>query len=236
MLNDLDFLIFSSEKTANCTIMSTLNHHGYNSLFCHGVFNFRFWNIDITNDNFLNVLENYKNTVGKKLKVITVLRNPLDRFVSAFFQMHYDNQIELNNILPENTIIIQNTVESLYDIILESLEYVPIYESIWELSDLFGEDILEKMVKKPNHYYYENDYITMVVLRFDMVNNPSYLSSCLDIQIPNIVSSNLTINKVYSDKFKEVKQKLLQNDVYISKIYSLYKYDIGKNAVFFNFD
>ena len=92
------------------------------------------------------------------------------------------------------------------------------------------------MIKKDQCYYYENNYIDLVILQFDMINNPTYLSSCLDIQISNIVSSNLTINKVYSDKFKEVKQKLLQNDVYISKIYSLYKYNDGKNIAFFKFE
>lgn len=229
-LNSLQFLIFSSQKTANNTLMETLNHHGYKSVFCHGIFNFQFWKMDINNDNFLQKLIRYKDEHGKKLQVITVLRNPFERHVSTFFQTYYDEQVEFNNVLPSDTIIMTNDVDSLCNSVIELLDYVPIHESIWELSEYFGEDILAKMTKKDNHYRYENEYIDLFILDFETILEHTYLNSCLQIQTTELISGNLTSSKIYSEKFREVKKRLLRDDRYISKIRTLYKdKDVNKN-------
>jgi hypothetical protein len=249
---DIEFLIYSSQKTANNTLMDTFNNSGHNSMFCHSANDFVLWkervmerkrketkvvwkDLELVNrNNILAKFSEYVEANCKKLKIVSVVRNPLHRYISEFFQIHHDNDICFNKKSPTETIIHMNDVDTICDLIMESLHTTKIIESLWELSEIFEQDIVANLTKQCDHYYYENDYIQLTVLNFEKINDIAYINQCLQLNVESITPSNLTVYKGYINKYKKVKDKLLLNPDYVDAVTKIYTNK--NNTIFLNFD
>lgn len=122
--NDLDFLIYSSHKTSTQTLVNTININNFKSFHCHSLWNFtlnsykhiisNFKNNEVVSDKtFIQGLINYKNKNNKKLKIISIIRNPKDRLISSFFQTFSSDEINYFKKKLENVTISVKTEKEL---------------------------------------------------------------------------------------------------------------------------
>ena len=115
--NNLDFLVYSSHKTSTQSIVEILNIHDIKTIHCHHINNFKFtlanYNGLITDETFIQGLINYKNTNDKKMKIISIIRNPKDRLISSFFQSFSTDEVEFLKKNENNTTIIVTNVDDL---------------------------------------------------------------------------------------------------------------------------
>lgn len=215
--NKLDFLIYSSHKTATQTTISLLKDI-YNVIHIHGL-------KDLTNNYnsdklFINFLKDYKITNRKKLKILSIIRSPIDRLISSFFQTFNDDEIFfMNKEINETTISINNEKElynNLKNKIYNDGYDMPGYkESIDEISEIFDIQILDLLQKKKNYYYYQNELFELYVLDFNKLcskDNYIYINNILNINISHYVYDNLSKNKSYYTKYINTK-KLIDKEL-----------------------
>jgi len=80
-LLNIEFLVFSSHKTATQTIVNSLNASGVRCMHTHIGHD-----IGLSPGEFRFYLDEYRRVNAKRLQVISAFRDPLDRLVSSFFQ------------------------------------------------------------------------------------------------------------------------------------------------------
>lgn len=229
----LDFLIFSSHKTSTQTILNTLLKNGYKSIHCHSITNF-FNNYgnnvrnnsDLSNKAFIEGLNNYKKYNNKKLRIISVIRNPNDRLISSFFQSHYDDEIMFLNKTHNETTVFTKTEEELFNLYNLHIKNNSLHgkiESIDELSNLTSINIISRLKKLDGYYYLDDDLFELFVLDFkQVISNSSidYLNNILNINITTMHPCNNSKQKCYYIKYQNVKAMI--NDELSTIIESTY--------------
>lgn len=219
--NHLEFLIYSSHKTSTQTLISILNNNKYKSTHCHNLNNFKSRsynkitnNKDVTPNTFIQGLINYKNIHNKKIKIISCIRNPKDRLLSSFFQSFSTDEIEfLNKKKEEATVTVKNEDElcSLYEELIKNKKLPGKVESVDDLSYIFGINIIEKLENRENHYYLDHELFELYVLDFNQIIGSdclNYLKNIFKLYLKKLYSANLTSDKYYYSKYKNVKKIL----------------------------
>lgn len=223
MFNDLSFLIYSSHKTSTQTMGHTLTNNNLKSIHCHCINDLTIM-LKIKNINtidFINALQQYIHTNNKRLKIITIIRNPDDRLLSSFFQSNHNDQIDFCNIPSNKTIVSINNPDELYEIYYKSIinkEFTK--ESIDELSEIMKINILDSLEKRNDWYYFSHELFELFVLDFNKTisnNALNYINSVLETNIVNIFPANLTTDKCYIEKYKQVKE-LVKKDKTIHEL------------------
>ena len=222
----LDYLVYSSHKTSTQSLISTLNNNKLATIHCHIIDNFRANNnFKSLNNNqlkhyFMNELIRYKNINRKKLKIVSILRNPIDRLLSSFFQTHHSDKIHFFNIPEKETIISKLNEEQILKIYCEDINNKTFFitggaiESIDELSSIFNKDLIKELKKHNDYYHVESELFELYVLDFNKIiggNSLEYINKCLKTNLKNISTFNLTENKLYYNKYKYVKEKIPEN-------------------------
>ena len=240
---NLDYLIYSSHKTSTQSLKWTLRNNGYQCVHCHTLqFNLTHAMSDyfnksnpLTHVSFIKYLEDYKKTNGKKLKIISTNRNPIDRLISSFFQSFHTDEIIFQKQNSQNTTIMKNTKQFLLNKYIKHIINDDIpgrKESLSEMSEIFNMNIIKSLVKKDNYYYLEHDLFELYVLNFNNIidndNNLDYINNCLNTNCVNTQKRNLTSDKVYYQKYINVKKLIPQHIKDIIKIryndiYSLFQ-------------
>ena len=219
---NLDYLIYSSHKTSTQSLKSTLKASGYNCVHCHTLqYNLtrtmsEYFNTSnpLTHISFIKYLEDYKKTNGKKLKIISTIRNPIDRLISSFFQTFHTDEITFQKQDLKNTTIMKNTNQFLLNkyikhIINDDMRHRK--ESLSEMSEIFNMNIIKSLVKKENYYYLEHDLFELYVLNFNNIinndhdNNLRYINDCLNTKCANIQKHNLSSDKIYYQNISMLK-------------------------------
>ena len=218
--NKLGVLVYSSMKTSTQSLVQTLHHNNIQTCFIHSLhdlvkkFPAQFLDTSLQQKKaiFLEHLDNYRTINNKKLKIITVVRNPTDRQKSAFFQVHHNEEIK-QNVLEENTTVNKHNVDELMNLFLTKIKNNTLAgnnESIDEISKLFDTDIISNLQNKNTHYYYENKLVKLYVLDFNSVisdNALNYLNTILNLKLTTYVGSNKSDSKSYYTKYKQFKEK-----------------------------
>lgn len=220
---DLQYLIFSSHKTSNNTLNETFLRNEIKSHFIHTLEHLElYYNIKNNRDDFKYMLYEYVNIHKKKLNIITIIRNPYDRLLSSFFQYYHDNCVEFLNVDPNLTTIMKSSYNELYTIYKEYIDiytthfnketWIHNHESLYELSEIFNEDIISNLVNKDNYYYYENEYMNLYVLDFNKIHDIKYINTIFSLHMNTIYSSNLTSEKIFYTIYLGFKKFLKEND------------------------
>ncbi len=97
----LDYLIFSSHKTGTQTLTRTLISNGLKCKHCHNL-----KQIGLQEGLFQSYLERYQKQNNKKLKVITVFRDPIERHISSFFHFYGTRPLRLKELKNESETIL----------------------------------------------------------------------------------------------------------------------------------
>jgi hypothetical protein len=228
VFDGLDFLVYSSHKTSTQTMIKSLTKSNYKTFHIHHLDDLKLIknNIDTSKENVIQEFKNYNKKYKKKLKIISLIRNPIDRLISSFFQSYYNDEIRLLKIEEENTTIMKNSINELCNIYTKQLKEKTLanyYESLYELSDIFQIDIIQNVKLINNSYYYENDLIQLYVLDFTKINNINYINNSLHTKIQKIESDNLSIHKKYYSKYIQFKNIMRNNEEYTSLLKNYYK-------------
>jgi hypothetical protein len=240
MFTDIDYLIYSSHKTSTQTLLNTLQKNNVKTSFLHNMSNicvlypdFDFcknkghgkrlgWGelekTNIFKELTLKNIEKYKNNNNKKISIISVVRNPKERLLSSLFQtFHTDEMMYQGKKYTETTIykLDENEIYNLYCNEIKNNSLPGGIEAIDEMSYLFDIDIINHLQKEEDYYYFENDLIKLYVLKFNCVINENslhYLNNILQTNLIQKETSNLSIDKVYYNKYNKVKT-MVKDDI-----------------------
>ena len=239
-MNNLDYLIFSSHKTSTQSLLKILNTNNYKALHMHVLphlsliypeyINTR--NLNQLKQIFLDKVKMYVTTNKKQLSIISIVRNPLDRLLSSFFQSYYSDEIDFKRESPHETTVTKLNENELYVLYYNNIlngSLPGIVESIDQLSYIFDVDIIQNIKEINNYYYFENEYIKLYILKYKEIispNNILYLNNVLNIQLSLNGYANLSEEKPYYNKYKRLK-KMVTNNVLIdgtitSKFHNFY--------------
>lgn len=218
-LLEIDTLIFSSHKTATQSLKSSFQRNGVRSLHCHTL-----WNIGLEEGEFSTYLDAYRAHRGRKLRVISVFREPLSRMISSFFQWYGVGEIR-NGLVDkvEDTLIFKLPVQELFD---PFVNYI-------ETRDGFGEslDILRDELGGLhwNFHFSECDGISRVNLsscevvmsRFDLlITDFKGVAAGLAGSPINPHRANITEDKWYASKQYEFADTLQLERAVIEQLYA----------------
>lgn len=219
-LESLDYLIYSSHKTATQSLNAILSTNNFRSRHCHYIHNLqiksenRIKTYQELKQKFIDDLELYKKAYNKKIKVISVIRDPAERLPSSFFQTYHTDEIYFFNKKENETTIMQKSINELIDIFESDIKigrFRGSIESLREMSHIFQTDIISNLKKTESQYYFENELVSVFVLDFNKVisnNNLAYISQCLNLNLTKNAKSNLSSEKIYYDKYIEFKKEL----------------------------
>jgi hypothetical protein len=136
-------------------------------------------------------------------------KNKIIKFV---FQSFFSDEISFNNISEENTTIsVKNEDELcvLYEEIIKNKKLLGRMGSLDELSMIVDKDLLDKLENKKDYYYLNSELFELYVLDFNRTidkNVLNYLNNTLMLDLKIIASCNLSENKSYYNKYKNVKK------------------------------
>lgn len=234
--NNIDYLIYSSHKTCSQSLKNTLNNNNLLTTHIH--------TIDKNNFiNFNNYCYDYNKKNNKKLKIITILRNPFDRLKSSFFQTFHSDQVSFLNVDENNTFINKNNLDFLFDIFCNKIlnykreeeEYLfnreneivrkglpGMSESLFEIDEIFNYDIINNLEIIDNYYFFENNLIKLYILSFNKLINNDYLKTIFNIN-NNLLNCNLSSYKIYNEKYINFKKLVLSDEIknIINEYYNL---------------
>jgi len=216
----LDFLVYSSHKTSTQSLISILRNNKYNAIHCHKLLDLSISipkNL-ISNELFIKELKRYKEINNKKLKIISIIRNPIKRLISSFFQSYHTDEVQINKINELYTTIMTNSTEELilnYKNKIQNNCLAGGIESLDEISTIFNIKLIKKFRKqkkqKKNYYYFNHDLFELFVLDFNKLideNNLNYINNILNTNCIINNKSNLSKNKIYYDKYNEIIKKI----------------------------
>lgn len=230
-MNNLDYLIFSSHKTSTQSLLKILHKNNYKASHMHVLFHLsllhpecnKIYKLSDLKQIFLEKVKLYVTTNKKKLSIISIVRNPLDRLLSSFFQSYHSDEIDFKHIRPHETTVSKLNENELYVLYYNNIlngSLPGMVESIDQLSYVFDTDIIRHLKQINNYYFFENDYIKLYVLKYKEIisaNNISYLNNALNIQMSLNGYANLSEEKLYYNKYKQLKQ-MIKNNVLIDGI------------------
>ncbi|MFO1104047.1 MAG: sulfotransferase domain-containing protein [Methylocystis sp.] len=231
----LDFIVFSSHKTMTQSLSGTLNYNGFSCVHAHQP-----KHIDLTNEQLRELSEEYYQHNNKKLKLISVYRDPIDRLISSFFQSlsvdkwgrtEYGKKEELVNF-SESILFSED-----FNRIMERFwYYCAVKNDVSEALDLICDiyDIRQNEISfQAEEIFTRNEFlkIDLFVSRFDILkDNFSQGASVLaghpiDTQIHNVASQ-----KWYVAKYEEFRNNVQLPNVFIRNIYNSRK---ALNEIFY---
>jgi hypothetical protein len=197
------------------------------SSHCHNIFkDGRENNIGLKNGEFRDYLESYLIRNGRRLNIITVFREPVERQMSSFFQWYGSRPLRVKDVEQESdTIICRYTIKQLQEKFINELSnqslagypesmHTMCLELGISVDDLFlGGDV--------NPIVYESDIVKLHIFRFDVLfNEPNAILSALTGKNIEIKTVNMSQAKWYKDIYSEFKRTL---DIPVDTIIKVYE-------------
>lgn len=184
----------------------------------------------IVSELLLNKIKNYNGT----LKIITILREPISRSISSFFQNidFYMNSIEYPNLIINES----KSIKIIEKLISSSVDEINNWINT-EIKENFNIDIYKSDFTENKFIIYKNGKIELLLLRVEDLNNvfenatKEFLNLNKGLSLMNY---NIGSKKYYSSQYKSIQNKIRINDEIIDKIFSskyilhFYKNDINQ--------
>lgn len=145
----------------------------------------------------------------KRIKIVTLVREPLNQIISQIFQ-----QLNLHNI------------ESLKRMTLDNQQVDYDYPAAWcrnELEAFSGVDILKEPFNPGKGYEIcHNGRFSVLVIRFEDINRvfPEAMNDYSGVNSWTIGEKNKAENKKYADEYKSFKNELVIESAVLEKVYS----------------
>lgn len=161
MFQQIDYLIYSPHKTATQTVKASIKQSGYKVSHIHSSFNFKYRDFSVNKEENwpTSKEESLKNfLIQIKPKIIYILRDPISRLKSSYFQSYHDDLINFLNYNEKETIVAKNNVDYLFDDFLKKVKNDSLpgrIDSIYEIEKITGVAVFENLIKKNNFFKLE---------------------------------------------------------------------------------
>jgi hypothetical protein len=155
---------------------------------------------------------------GKTWHIITLVREPISRNVSAFFQNIGDYIPNFAQARSANQI----SLDEIVTIFLE--QYNHDWPSTWfdsEVKQVFGIDVLATDFPKSKGYMIlKQNHINLLVLRLEDLNRcvQDAFQEFLGLESFTLKDANLADHKAYNDLYKQFKAQIVLPDWYLDKL------------------
>lgn len=216
-------MIYQMGKVASETIRISLEKAGFKNIFkphtqrIESILDNLAKGINTPDSKFiLNTYYAIKNSILKKSKIITIVRNPIEKAISNFFYMHkkisgeeIDSTIELEEL------------KKIFDRSYEIVNAVIWYDI--EFKSTTGVDLLEQAFDFDKGYSIYNingfDILVLKVETTDLTKEKA-IKEFLKIDNFEIVRSNESKSKPYSEIYKRFNKFYKVDDFTLNKIFS----------------
>lgn len=221
-LLELDYLVFSSHKTATQTLVRSLNASGLKCKHCHVL-----PNIGLERGCFLSYVEQYLDRNGKRLKVLSVFREPVARHISSFFQIYGSRPLRLKEVEHEGqTVISRCSIDELQRRFITEVSrrsMMGLEESIHEICrDLALRVDQVDFNRETGVGSLETSHLVMHVFRFDILIDRMESLLCEVTGGPVFIkSANLGDQKWYRDRYRAFKETLVLPRRLVREVYEL---------------
>ncbi|WFB35314.1 putative capsular polysaccharide synthesis family protein [Kiritimatiellota bacterium B12222] len=205
----LDYLIYSSHKTGTQTINHSLNLNGLKSVSCHYL-----PHIHLREGDLGTFAEHYFRETGRKLQLISVFREPVERHISSFFQAYGSRPLRLKEVRDQrDTLIFQYEVEELRQKFIHELKQETLFCYRESLHDICSQ--LNIAIHRLNFQEQalfsttEFEHMTLTLMRFDLFfQQPKATLSKLTGAQLRLENANMAEMKWYADKYTAFKSGL----------------------------
>lgn len=214
LYNNDNILVYQSGKVGSTAVCDSILHYGLQSIHIHDILNYNSSKYGYHKDiekMYKYWLEHYARV--KKYKIISLVRDPIARSISAYFQ-HFHEFFTLNDSVTCDTLgDVQRFIEN------EKHYGQDGYMFQWfreEMELAFGIDIYQYSFDKEKGYgFIKNENVELLLLTVEKISqNESTIGNFLGISDFHLVKSNLGINKAYSFLYHEVLKEIeIGNDI-----------------------
>lgn len=165
-----------------------------------------------------------KNQVRKRYKVITLVREPISRNISKFFQcLNFQMNYDLHKKI--DTMKIDDIVEELKQLFNEESQFHYDFMNWFdrELKSVFEIDVFSESFSSSEGYkIYETQQIQLLLLRVEDLNNcaKQAFKEFLDLDNFNLKTANTANNREYKNIYQEFFNSVKLPSSYVEKIYN----------------
>lgn len=192
------YIIYSSHKTASQSITKLLKTSSMHVIS----------NINLNKTTFINILKN-RLLNNNKINFISIIRDPLTRLKSSFFQLNHDDDVNYNNKNELETLIMKNNTLKLFELFLNNIitDKQLTCESIFELEEIFMINICDNLINMGDYLFYNHELFNLYVFNFEDIKQNKLINifkKLFNSYInKNYIPQNITEKKIYNDKYKE---------------------------------
>lgn len=161
---------------------------------------------------------------GKKWKMVTLVRDPIARNISAFFQT-LDVQLDYDYQNKIKSMGIEGVVEDLIRLFLEQFPQheVPLTWLDTDLKRVFGINLFSSAFPKLKGYrIYEGEHADVLLLRLESLNECACdaFREFLNVEEFTLLEANIGSEKEYGGVYRQFLSTIIVPDSYIEKMYT----------------
>lgn len=199
-------LVYSMGKVASISFYrSIMNCSTYPVFHCHNLNPRLYHYSNIYNEN-LKILKNIEGK--KKIKIVSIFREPVSRNISAFLGNKFGKIKDANKIFKE---------------FLEEYKHqIPLDWFDEQLKEVFGIDVYsEKFPKEKGYKIYKKGNVEVLLLKYEKIKeNINAIESFLEVKNFKLENLNLSKEKRYGDIYKHLLKKSKFPKSYLNKMYN----------------
>ncbi len=160
----------------------------------------------------------------KKWKVVTLVRDPIAKNISSFFQ-HLESRLGYEYHKKIECMKIEDIIDELMELFLKRLDghekSLTWFER--ELKPVFGIDVFSREFSRENGYeIYEAEHADVLIIKLENLNKCAgdAFKKFLSISEFNLLASNVGSNKSYSNIYQRFLDCIVLPESYIDKMYT----------------
>lgn len=165
-----------------------------------------------------------KGLKGEKWKVVTLIREPIARNISCFFEA-------FNQYFPDVAIRykieaakMEDRIEELIEVFLQRFKHeTPLIWFDVHMKPVFGIDVFSSDFPKSKGYkIYNGENADLLLIRFENINQCSAnaFREFLNIEDFALINANISSNKPYSLAYQKFLENIVLPDDYVNKMYT----------------
>jgi hypothetical protein len=201
--------VFQMGKVASSSIQYSINkyYNGY-SVQAHK------FSSDHHELNVRKLYQYYHSTSNQAIKIITLIREPISRNVSAFFE---NFKRETGKEFKQSNF----TVNELKHLFLENFNHnVPLFWIDNNIKKYFKIDVYTEKFSDGGYQFYKLDNIELLLMKHDLADNTKeqLIKSYLNIKEFKLINKNIGNNKTYGFSYTAFKKNVKLPDDYLNKM------------------
>jgi hypothetical protein len=172
-----------------------------------------------------------KGLKKKKLKIVTLTRDPIARNISAYFETFFKversdstNQYKLKSVYDFEITINIEDIEDLIELFFKKYDHdAPLTFFDRELKEVFGVDVYSSEFPKSKGYkIYNEEHADVLLIKLEKLNecaNDAF-KEFLDIDELNLIRANISTKKIYYPLYKRFLDSIILPDTYFNQMYA----------------